>query len=204
MLELFPCKSCPYWLGMNPSCPECEEARIGGPVFQEKLRAMTNAKQVRIDRLRRLIGKPQVGLVGCGKSKQTGTHKASELYTGRLFRGAFEVASAHCEEVYILSAKHGLLAPGDLVESYDYSLYDVSLAERDQWGSGIVSHLKTLFPVDLGLRFVFYAGQGYVRPVLDQARVPQWEFFEAMRGLNLFQRMEWLRGSIDALGSCAC
>lgn len=65
---------------------------------------------------------PRIGLVGCGASKLPHAAPARDLYTGHLFRKSAAYAEATCERWYILSAKHGLLHPDQIVEPYDQRL----------------------------------------------------------------------------------
>lgn len=193
--DLFPCDTCAHWLGLNPSCPECEEARRGGPAFQVKWNRMVAAKQTRIDRLRDLAHVPQIGLVGCGKAKRDGIYPVRELYIGSLFKLALAASETWLDESYVLSAKHGVLRLDDQVKSYDYSLYDLRLPERTRWGHGVCSHLRSLFPPTMRLRFIVLAGDGYLQPIVNAARAEMpdvWNFRAPMRGMDLFARMKWL------------
>lgn len=66
-------------------------------------------------------GSERLLLVACGGKKQSGAHKASELYTGAL--GAvlkkWIPAGAARPDVHIISAKHGLVHGDTVIESYD-------------------------------------------------------------------------------------
>lgn len=66
-------------------------------------------------------------VLGCSSSKLDGCHYAQHLYKGELFRlgqAWISAALGGTSGYYILSAKHGLLAPCDSVESYDETLFD--------------------------------------------------------------------------------
>ena len=196
MHDLFPCAECAYWLGVNPACGACAEARRDTSAFQEKLGRLFRLRERRLDRLRALGRIPKVGLVGCGKAKREGVHAARDLYVGSLFRNALMLSEREHDETYILSARHSVLKPNDRIESYNYSLLDIALPRRDGWGHGVVFHLRTLFPETMLIEFVFFAGGGYVRPILNNANRERgrlaWKFDDPLHGLSLFERMRWL------------
>lgn len=66
--------------------------------------------------------KRTVAIIACGQEKRSGTHRADELYVGGLFKMNLEAARVACDEVFVLSAKYGLLEDDVLVESYDHKL----------------------------------------------------------------------------------
>jgi hypothetical protein len=180
---------------MGPACPSCEEERRDTPAARATRAEHLSEKQERLSRLWQLGRLPQIGLVGCGKSKREGVHAARDLYVGKLFRDAFALSRQEHDETYVLSALHGLVKPDDRLESYDYSLCALRPSEQHRWGHGVVAYLKTLFPDALELRFVLFAGAGYVRPILTAARekhLAQWSFDDPMAGMGLFQRFRWL------------
>ena len=145
---------------------------------------------------------PRIGLVGCGKKKQEGVHAVRELYTSTLFRAALHYSEATADETYLLSARHGVLHPDDVIESYDVALSDMSLLERHAWGHGVVFHLQTLFPRDLPFAFSILAGAAYAAPIREAAckeKLSSWTFSEPMTGLGLCQRLRWLAEQRRAL-----
>ena len=67
-------------------------------------------------------------VVPCGQKKLEQLARASELYTGSLFRSAWlagkAISQALDAELVILSAKHGVIAPSAIIEPYDVALGD--------------------------------------------------------------------------------
>ena len=78
-----------------------------------------------------------IGLVACSKTKLNHAAPARELYTSPLFRAA----SAYCERTYdrwfILSAKHGLVDPDQILEPYDLTLSDLDRRLLRTWGTQV-------------------------------------------------------------------
>lgn len=47
---------------------------------------------------------------------------------------------------YILSAKHGLLKPTQVVKPYNITLNTMSLAKRREWGKGVIRQMDDQLP----------------------------------------------------------
>jgi hypothetical protein len=103
----------------------------------------------------------RVGLVGCVKSKRPTRSPAQDLYTSALFRGRRRYVEATCERWYILSAKHGLLAPTDLIDPYDESLTDASRATRQHWSESVLASLRDAVGDLRSHTFEIHAGAAY-------------------------------------------
>jgi len=73
-------------------------------------------------------------LVGCVRTKRAGPCAAAGLFTSPLFEGRHQYATASGLRWYILSAKFGLLARGDVIGPYDVYLADQSAGYRRAWG----------------------------------------------------------------------
>lgn len=82
---------------------------------------------------------PDFVLVGCVKTKLPGRHKAQDIYRSTLFLGRRRYAESKGVPWFILSAKHGLLAPDDEIDSYDVSLGDLTPDARSEWGNRVLS-----------------------------------------------------------------
>jgi hypothetical protein len=65
-----------------------------------------------------------VVLIGCVRTKKADASPASELFASPLFEGRRRHAAGSGRPWYILSAKFGLLAPGDVIGPYDVYLAD--------------------------------------------------------------------------------
>ena len=67
-------------------------------------------------------------IISCGDAKLDGRHAARDLYQGQLFKSNIRAAEIEAEagngEVWILSAKHGLIRATDVIDSYDVKMGD--------------------------------------------------------------------------------
>jgi len=144
----------------------------------------------------------QIGLVGCGKAKLPQAAPARELYTGSLFRGALQVATARCgPNVMVLSARHGLVPLDVCLEPYELSLLRLSRAEREAWGELVMNELEWRFMVPEAELFIF-AGAPYVEAL--RPRLPEgWTLVEPLAGLQIGERLAWLAQERTALAAGA-
>jgi hypothetical protein len=93
----------------------------------------------------------RVVLVACASRKLGRAARARELYQSALFRKSMAYAEGlKPDAVFILSAKHGLLAADEVIEPYDVTLGERFDLERDH--------------------FIFLAGQRYREFLLPRMR----------------------------------
>jgi hypothetical protein len=95
------------------------------------------------------------------KSKQDRPAPAKDLYSSALFRGRRAFVESSCDRWFILSAKHGLLAPDDLIGPYDVRLADKPAPERRRWSSDVLDELDQRLGPLSGLAFEIHAGAAY-------------------------------------------
>jgi hypothetical protein len=69
-------------------------------------------------------GPETIGIVSCGATKAAEPTEARHLYTSSTFRGALAAAEAQCDQVFIISALHGLISPDEIIEPYDVKMGD--------------------------------------------------------------------------------
>ena len=86
---------------------------------------------------------------------------AAELYTSALFRGRRADIERTCDRWFILSAKHGVLDPPDLVEPYDVSLTSMSTQARRAWSTTVLEDLQRRLGELSGMAFEIHAGLAY-------------------------------------------
>ena len=134
----------------------------------------------------------RVVLIGCGKSKLTQAAPACELYTGALFRLSWSYAEQmQPASIFILSAKHGLVSPDQVLEPYDLTLTGQRATVRKLWATMVIDQLDQQLSRS-SAQFVILAGRSY-RDYL----VPHLEYWEApMAGLGIGQQLQFLKKAI--------
>lgn len=140
-----------------------------------------------------------VCLVGCGKAKlQTDKPvKACELYRSTLFRMSMKYGLLLSDDVHILSAKHGLLAPYAEVTPYDETLDGVDV---ESWANSVVNDLIEWYD-GAYLDITCLAGSRYASAVFQciMERRMHWEWNNPLQSMGLFQRLKWLKEEIGVL-----
>lgn len=123
-----------------------------------------------------------LGIIACSASKLTAPagmkYRARDLYQGDLFKKSLEVAECLCSNVVILSARHGVVRPGELLEPYDKMLPTRRRALLS-WGVGTGRLLREYGGADPNTRVLCLAPSSYWK-VLDHS---QWD--KPLRGLGI-------------------
>jgi hypothetical protein len=103
----------------------------------------------------------RIGLVGCVKMKRNHPTPGGDLYTSPLFVGRRRWVLQTCDRWFILSAKHGLVSPEQVLDPYDETLTNKSVADRRAWGQSVIANLRSQLG-DLGdYLFEIHAGATY-------------------------------------------
>jgi len=103
----------------------------------------------------------RIGLVGCVKEKSYFSQNACDLYTSTLFKGRRLYVEASCTEWWILSAKHGLVHPEELLSPYDFTLKEVSKEKCREWSMGVLEEVDKRVAPSAGDIFEIHAGIEY-------------------------------------------
>ncbi len=107
-------------------------------------------------------GPRRVALVGCVRSKRTGTHPARDLFVSALFGRRRAHVEAAGLRWWILSARHGLVRPDEPLAPYNETLNDMSSIEREAWGEKVLAQLHSELPDLDGYTVEIHAGGRYV------------------------------------------
>lgn len=140
------------------------------------------------------IAGPRLVLVGCVKTKVHHPAPAKDLYDSPLWERRRRYAESTGMPWAILSAEHGLVDPGTLLEPYDRYLGSEPSAYRRQWSNRVAGDVLALLG-ELGLRSVeLHAGAAYVQSGLasalrDAGVAVSWP----VRGLTIGQQLGWYR-----------
>ena len=110
-------------------------------------------------------------LISCAAKKAKEKSKAEDLYISPLFKKSLAYAKTltRTDNIYILSAKHHLLALDKVIAPYDVSLQkDITKKEdRAKWGTKVIEELKKVASIEED-KFIILAGKDYVKPIKDR------------------------------------
>lgn len=115
-------------------------------------------------------------LISCVSKKGTQKCKAKNLYTSDLFKKAWTYAnSIKHDDIYILSAKHGLLNPDTEIEPYDVTLNTMKSKDKQSWVDMVMQQFQAE-GIDLNnTHFIFLAGKAYCDPLIKTKKFPHHE-----------------------------
>jgi hypothetical protein len=107
-----------------------------------------------------------VGVVSCGSVKLDKAAPARDLYCGRFFQVCSKFVEPRSDRWIILSAKHGVLDPDEIIDPYDLSLRKMSKERYRFWQLQARIEIEEQFP---SATFLAVAGENY-RSVLPKDR----------------------------------
>ena len=127
-------------------------------------------------------------IIGCGRAKNPGTHKAVDLYTSGYFRLklAYARSIAHDGTILILSGKYGFVRLDEDIVSYDQHI-SAEGAVSDATLSEQASRIRFGEP-----EVIVLGGSDYVRRVRLL-----WPDCKAPLKGGLPQHMKWLKSHVE-------
>lgn len=127
-------------------------------------------------------------LISCVSKKLERKSTAESLYISSLFKKNLTYAkSLNPNEIYILSAKYGLLKLTDEIEPYDKTLNNMRSNDIKEWSKTVLNQLKSVSDLQND-EFTFLAGEKYRKfliPELSKVKIP-------MKGLKIGKQLQWL------------
>lgn len=89
-----------------------------------------------------------IGLISCVKSKANKRCEAKDMYISPLFKYMYAYAKKRCKEVYILSAKYGLLSENTPIVPYNVTLNSMSERQKKEWAKNIMLSLSKRYDLN--------------------------------------------------------
>ena len=135
----------------------------------------------------------RIVLIACASQKLSRRAKAEDLYTSPLFRLNLNYAKKlRPDDIFILSAKHGLLPLHRKINPYEKPLNTMRTAEIKAWADKVLGQLEQICPVN-ETAFIFLAGEKYRRyllPHLRNTKIP-------LAGLTIGKQLQKLKKLCD-------
>ena len=144
-----------------------------------------------------LLAADTVYLVSCVGKKRSEPTLAKDLYVSRWFLLARAYVEATGCPWFILSAKHGLVAPDQMLAPYEQTLNTMSVVERRAWASRIQAQMEQQLPATS--RIVVFAGLRYRKNLIDYLRQRAPVVEVPMEGLPIGKQLQWLRLGVARL-----
>ena len=152
-----------------------------------------------------------VFLVSCVAEKQECPTPAKELYLSPLFQKSRKLVEATKCPWFILSAKHGLLHPDEVIYPYNETLNKMPQEKRKAWEERVKAWAeKVKAQMDNNLpdakTVVILAGKNYyecLTPYLEERFGPA-NIKILMEGMRIGERLSWLNSAEAKSWSCKC
>lgn len=132
-------------------------------------------------------------LISCVSKKVGHPAKAKDLYVSPLFQLCLRYAhSLHPDNIFVLSAKYGLVELDQVLAPYNETLNTMGDREIWLWASGVLDQLRARADLD-GDRFMFLAGEKYRRHLIPHIR----HYEIPMEGLTIGRQLQFLTKVLD-------
>ena len=133
----------------------------------------------------------RIVLISCVSQKLSYRAKARDLYTSTLFKLNLKYADKLApDEIFILSAKHGLLSLEQEIEPYEQTLNNMRSGEIKAWAYHVLDQIKAVCSIE-DSEFTFLAGDKYRKYLLRHIK----NYKVPLKGLRIgeqLQKLKWL------------
>jgi hypothetical protein len=131
-----------------------------------------------------------ITLIACSSTKTEQAMAAKDLYQGSLFKKslAYALKTTDPKDVYIMSAKYGLVELEEIIEPYDKTVKDMSPEERSSWAKLIYDKLDEIYEEIDNFKITILAGKAYYEPLLSLIK----KYDLPLEGLRIGESMKEL------------
>lgn len=140
-------------------------------------------------------------LVQCVSQKNPKRALARDLYVSHWFRLARRYVETIGCPWFILSAKHGLVAPDQILAPYEQTLNTMAIADRRAWACSVETQMEEQLgrlQMPSGDRIVILAGLRYREFLMDYLRRRFSSVEVPMEGLRIGEQLSWLQAWTSA------
>ena len=126
-------------------------------------------------------------LVACASAKLPHAAAARDLYDSALFKKSRAYAERGFDGWYVLSAKHGLVAPDVVLDPYNLTLNSLGIAARRGWAGRVMGDLRSRLKA--GDRVTFLAGKRYREFLEEPLRAMGVDVRVPLEGLRIGEQL---------------
>ncbi len=131
----------------------------------------------------------RIVLISCVSQKLPHRAKVRNLYTSTLFKLSLKYAEKLTpDEIFVLSAKHGLLRLEQEIEPYEQTLNNMRSEEMKVWANLVINQIREVCSVE-DSEFTFLAGdkyREYLLPHIGNYKLP-------LKGLRIGEQLQKLK-----------
>jgi hypothetical protein len=131
----------------------------------------------------------RIVLISCVSQKLPHRAKVRNLYTSTLFKLSLKYAEKLApDEIFVLSAKHGLLRLEQEIEPYEQTLNNMRSKEIKVWANRVINQIREVCSVE-DSEFTFLAGDKYRKYLLPH--IGNYEL--PLKGLRIGEQLQKLK-----------
>ena len=142
----------------------------------------------------------RIALIACSGTKLDRAAPARDLYVGDLFQMSWTYTERHrppYDAVRILSARHGLVAPLDMIAPYDEQL-PRDTRKSVPWAKLVVNQMTAHWGANAELILTFLAGAAYREPLvaeIERREELAWTWTSPLAGMGIGSQKHWLKSN---------
>jgi cytoplasmic iron level regulating protein YaaA (DUF328/UPF0246 family) len=132
-----------------------------------------------------------VVIINCSKKKNSGKMMASDLYCGKMFKGALKYAKTYNRPIFILSAKYGLIQLDDVIEDYNLKITMLNKAEKLKWTKLVLIQWRILIKDYESV--VFLCSEEYSKLIIPNIRN---KYLLPLKGLTMGYQLQFFTNNV--------
>lgn len=129
-------------------------------------------------------------LISCGAKKEKTPQKVEDLYIGGYFKKtllyAKHLSNKNNAEIFILSAKYGLLELNEIIKPYDLTLNNKGEKYKKNWSYRVIKQLQC--KIKKTDKIIFLAGENYIKYL----KIYYKNYEEPLQGLSIGKRLKYI------------
>lgn len=129
-------------------------------------------------------------LVSCVSKKLARPAAARDLYASAWFIKARAYVEAREAPWLILSARHGLVDPAEVIAPYETTLNRMTAADRRRWATRVIDQMEARAPV--ADEIIILAGRYYRADLMAWLQARFARVSVPMEGLGIGSQLQWL------------
>lgn len=131
----------------------------------------------------------RIVLISCVSQKLPHRAMARELYISTLFKLNLKYAEKLApDKIFVLSAKHGLMALEIEIEPYEQTLNNMRSSEIRAWADRVLEQIRGVCSID-DSEFIFLAGDKYRKHLLPHIK----NYKVPLKGLRIGKQLQRLK-----------
>ena len=135
-----------------------------------------------------------LAIIGCSKTKLNSPAEARHLYTSKRFLAAKKIVKENNLKWVVISAKHKILLPTNIIDPYDLEINSLSKYELEDWKREC---LKTLLNITSeGDNIVFFGDDNYFNPLKEDLSLQNRKIFTPLKYIGNSKKTTWLNSGL--------